>query len=478
MAGGSASVGGGTTQGEGNQKNTYIGEDSHNRPLQDMMRWLTQQLGQSQTMKNLLMGGKNYGIGGLKPTDYFNMPGVAHVPPPSDAPNHRDQQWETLPDGTRHPVKSRSLMGQGYWTKDPTTGENKNWISTGGSSVAGGQGGQPVVRGDGRGGTVGGGSTPTGGGGVGPGGSTSGGGGSQPHPVFGDTGNGTPVVPGGTPTGGGPTGGGGGPIPRDPVGVGPRGAAAPPNLSSLYGATQAQQPNASGMMPAIPGGGAAPAGTIGSIAENPHGKDNRDYDITGGGITNGGVSGSGGNVPGGFGDQTEASATTNGDQTDYQDFGLGPEFTAGSGEAAPDGGLYGLWNGMVENGGYDADTMNSINQRGMEGARGAFDTARSDMGRQRAMTGNSAGYGAASAKLAADQSKVMGNQALDNQFKFANEKQRQKELGGQGLQGLMGMQNTDEQGMMAKLMDILTTKREGYTDSKSSNILGSLGIGS
>ena len=162
----------------------------------------------------------------------------------------------------------------------------------------------------------------------------------------------------------------------------------------------------------------------------------------------GGNPGGGGGNPGGTGSfggfQTPGGIIGLQPGNDINPTEYGPPVTEwGQGGASGNrelagGQAYQGYSGMVNNGGYDAATQNAITQTGENTARAGYAGAADQAARHAQATGNTAGYNSAIARLGQAESGTISDNARQNQIAFANEKQRQKEAGLQGLGGLYG----------------------------------------
>lgn len=91
--------------------------------------------------------------------------------------------------------------------------------------------------------------------------------------------------------------------------------------------------------------------------------------------------------------------------------------------------------------GRSAEEKAAIVGEGARTARAGFDTARAEMERRQALTGNGAGFYEALGNLANQQSNALGSNARQAQIDFGAEKARQRE---DALRGLSGLANTEQ----------------------------------
>jgi hypothetical protein len=110
------------------------------------------------------------------------------------------------------------------------------------------------------------------------------------------------------------------------------------------------------------------------------------------------------------------------------------------------------------NSGYSPTEQSQIEQ-GTQGAlKGAYAGARSDAANRLARTRNSAGYSSFLGDLAQKEGQQSAGVTQSNQIAFANEKQRRREAGMQGIAGLYGLDTS-------------------FLDSLGNQQLGAMGIG-
>jgi len=80
--------------------------------------------------------------------------------------------------------------------------------------------------------------------------------------------------------------------------------------------------------------------------------------------------------------------------------------------------------GLTQNEGYSPEEQSAITQDTTGGVSSAFGKARESMGRRVAATGNSAGFGGATAELAREEAKALGSSTRTNKLAFAEERRR------------------------------------------------------
>jgi hypothetical protein len=89
--------------------------------------------------------------------------------------------------------------------------------------------------------------------------------------------------------------------------------------------------------------------------------------------------------------------------------------------------------------GYSPTEQSQIQQSTMGSLKGAYAGARSDAANRLARTRNSAGYGSFLGDLAQKEGQASAGATQSNQIAFADEKQRRREAGLQGIAGLYGV---------------------------------------
>jgi hypothetical protein len=141
----------------------------------------------------------------------------------------------------------------------------------------------------------------------------------------------------------------------------------------------------------------------------------------------GGAGGGGASIFGGTG----GGSSTGG-------FSSGPAGGIGAGSAYQ--GAMGAFSGMVNGQGYSPAEQAALRNQQMDVARTTMDTAASEMARKRAMTGQQAGFYGAQAQLAGERAGALANANRQGTLDIANEAERRKEAGAQGLGGLAGIE--------------------------------------
>jgi hypothetical protein len=121
------------------------------------------------------------------------------------------------------------------------------------------------------------------------------------------------------------------------------------------------------------------------------------------------------------------------------------------------GSLFPQYQDML-NSGYSPTEQSNIEQRTQGAIKGAFSGARSDAANRLARTRNSAGYGSFLGDLSQQEGQQSAGATQSNQIAFANEKQRRREAGMQGIAGLYGLDTS-------------------FLDSLGNQQLGAMGIG-
>lgn len=121
-----------------------------------------------------------------------------------------------------------------------------------------------------------------------------------------------------------------------------------------------------------------------------------------------------------------------------------------------------FYGGLLNSPGYDEGTKNAISAIGNAAANEKLDEGRANAERHAAATGNDAGYTAGLSNLYGQGAADAASRANQNQLAFYQEQQRQKELGGQGLQNLYGTAQGAQLGLLGG-MNNLSTLGSGTT---------------
>jgi hypothetical protein len=109
----------------------------------------------------------------------------------------------------------------------------------------------------------------------------------------------------------------------------------------------------------------------------------------------------------------------------------------------------GLYSSLLNSPGYDTGTKNAISAIGNAAANEKLDEGKAAAERHAAATGNDAGYTAGLSNLYGMGARDTADRANQNQLAFYQEQQRQKELGGAGMERLFGTAQGAELGALA-----------------------------
>lgn len=96
------------------------------------------------------------------------------------------------------------------------------------------------------------------------------------------------------------------------------------------------------------------------------------------------------------------------------------------------------YKGMLDSG-YSPEEQSAIEQGSLGTVGGTFDSARDRLANHLARTRNAAGYGSTMSELTREEGRQKGAVTQSNKIAFADEKQRRKMAGLQGLAGLYGI---------------------------------------
>lgn len=138
------------------------------------------------------------------------------------------------------------------------------------------------------------------------------------------------------------------------------------------------------------------------------------------------------------------------------------------------GSLFPQYESML-NSGYSPQEQSAISQQSVNGIKSSYDSARAAGANRLARTGNSAGYGSFMGSLAGQEGRDVGSQTQNNQIAFANEKQRRKEAGLQGIAGLYGIDTSFLSSLGNQQLGDLGVANS--VQSRSRGVLGSLAGG-
>ena len=144
-------------------------------------------------------------------------------------------------------------------------------------------------------------------------------------------------------------------------------------------------------------------------------------------------------------------------------------------DASSGNGLLSALQGLLNNGGYSATEQQAITEKAAEALAAQKGSNQAALSDSLARSGNAAGYGGAMSSLDNSAAQTASDQARQNQIDFANETERQKELGVSGLQSLLGV-NTAAQvatsGQAAGLASLgggVDTSTSGSSDFSNQN---------
>jgi hypothetical protein len=115
-------------------------------------------------------------------------------------------------------------------------------------------------------------------------------------------------------------------------------------------------------------------------------------------------------------------------------------------DASSGNGLLSALQGLLNNGGYSATEQQAITEKAAEALAAQKGSSQAQMADQLARSGNAAGYGGAMSSLDNSAAQTASDQARQNQIDFANEQERQKELGASGLTSLLGINTAAQLG--------------------------------
>lgn len=115
-----------------------------------------------------------------------------------------------------------------------------------------------------------------------------------------------------------------------------------------------------------------------------------------------------------------------------------------------------FYGGLLNSPGYDAGTKNAISAIGNAAANEKLDEGRAAAERHAAATGNDAGYTAGLSNLYGMGAADTASRANQNQLAFYQEQQRQKELGGAGMERLFGTAQGAQLGLLGGLNNLST----------------------
>jgi hypothetical protein len=144
-------------------------------------------------------------------------------------------------------------------------------------------------------------------------------------------------------------------------------------------------------------------------------------------------------------------------------------------DASSNAGLLSALQGLLNNGGYSATEQQAITEKAAEALAAQKGSSQAQMADQLARSGNAAGYGGAMSSLDNSAAQTASDQARQNQIDFANEQERQKELGASGLTSLLGINTAAQLGTsgqaagLASLGGGVDTSTAGGSDFSNQN---------
>jgi hypothetical protein len=126
-----------------------------------------------------------------------------------------------------------------------------------------------------------------------------------------------------------------------------------------------------------------------------------------------------------------------------------------------------FYGGLLGSQGYDDKTKQAASEIGNLAANEKLDEAKAAAERHAAATGNDAGSVAALTQAYGNAAQDTAQRANENQLKFFQEQQRQRELGGAGMERLLGISQAAQLGLLGQQQG-LNTLRSGQTDTGTS----------
>ena len=124
-------------------------------------------------------------------------------------------------------------------------------------------------------------------------------------------------------------------------------------------------------------------------------------------------------------------------QDDLNTKALLDKYNSTSGQGVDE--AYGAYNGMINNGGYTDAQKAAMEGSAVRGVTAGFQSGADDMRRQAARTGNANSAYAAMASMGSKYGADLGETNRQNQIQFANEAERQKEVGASGMTNVAGL---------------------------------------
>src|ERR1035441_703018 len=115
-------------------------------------------------------------------------------------------------------------------------------------------------------------------------------------------------------------------------------------------------------------------------------------------------------------------------------------------DASSNAGLLSALQGLLNNGGYSATEQQAITEKAAEALAAQKGSSQAALSDSLARSGNAAGYSGAMSSLDNSAAQTASDQARQNTIDFANEQERQKELGASGLTSLLGINTAAQLG--------------------------------
>lgn len=137
-----------------------------------------------------------------------------------------------------------------------------------------------------------------------------------------------------------------------------------------------------------------------------------------------------------------------------------------------------FYGSLLNSPGYDSGTKNAISAIGNAAANEKLDEGKAAAERHAAATGNDAGYTAGLANLYGQGARDTASRANANELAFYQEQQRQKELGGAGMERLYGTAQGAQLGLLGGLNNLSTLHSGSESGGAYSNEGSQYGNGS
>lgn len=137
-----------------------------------------------------------------------------------------------------------------------------------------------------------------------------------------------------------------------------------------------------------------------------------------------------------------------------------------------------FYGGLLSSPGYDQGTKNAISAIGSAAANEKLDEGKAAAERHAAATGNDSGYTAGLSNLYGMGARDTADRANQNQLAFYQEAQRQKELGGAGMERLFGTAQGAQLGLLGGLNNLSTLGSGTESGGSYQNVGSQYGNGS